>query len=203
MCRHCPTNREKRMYAKSTEKREQILEGAKGVFLQKGFAAASMQDIIQACGISRGGLYFYYSSVGEIFCELITGRARTTQKMVQHMIENSTSFENLLREYFAYQKERLCNMDKSLLGAMVQYGLANETGEGRRFVQEQYEKTRLLVESILAHGRALGQFSGDVQAAASHILFVIEGMSIMAMTAGMQVQMMDAQFELLINMFTK
>ena len=49
------------------KKKELILERAKKVFLEKGFANVTMKDIIEACGISRGGLYLYYSSTREIF----------------------------------------------------------------------------------------------------------------------------------------
>ena len=40
---------------KKRQKREAILESAKVVFSKKGLIDATMQDIIEECGISRGG----------------------------------------------------------------------------------------------------------------------------------------------------
>ena len=52
-------------------KREYILEKSKDIFTKKGFTSVTMTDIIDACNISRGGLYLYFSSVDEIFIEMI------------------------------------------------------------------------------------------------------------------------------------
>ena len=48
-------------------KEEAILESARSVFLRKGFIDVTMKDIIEECGISRGGIYLYYDSVDDIF----------------------------------------------------------------------------------------------------------------------------------------
>lgn len=52
---------------KSIQKKQYILGKAKGVFASKGFKSVTMQDIIDACQISRGGLYLYFESTKEIF----------------------------------------------------------------------------------------------------------------------------------------
>ena len=49
------------------QKRDLILESAKVVFSKKGLIDATMKDIIEECGISRGGIYLYFRSVDEIF----------------------------------------------------------------------------------------------------------------------------------------
>ena len=48
------------MGEKSEQKREHILQCAKPVFARKGFRAVTMKDIVEACGISRGGLYLHF-----------------------------------------------------------------------------------------------------------------------------------------------
>ena len=45
------------MGAKSEQKKAYILEVAKEVFIEKGFRTVTMKDIVEACEISRGGLY--------------------------------------------------------------------------------------------------------------------------------------------------
>ena len=42
---------------KSLHKKNYIIEKAREVFQKKGYRAVTMKDIVDACGISRGGLY--------------------------------------------------------------------------------------------------------------------------------------------------
>jgi AcrR family transcriptional regulator len=48
-------------------KRQQILEGARAVFLAQGFDAASMNDIARAAGVSKGTLYVYFENKEQLF----------------------------------------------------------------------------------------------------------------------------------------
>src|SRR5690349_16872873 len=47
-------------------KREQILEGARRVFIEMGFDAASMNDITRAAGVSKGTIYVYFANKEEL-----------------------------------------------------------------------------------------------------------------------------------------
>lgn len=58
---------DKTLTKKSEIKKLVILNNARKVFSKKGFSAVTMQDIIEACGISRGGIYLYFTSVDDIF----------------------------------------------------------------------------------------------------------------------------------------
>jgi AcrR family transcriptional regulator len=48
-------------------KRQQILDGARAVFLAQGFDAASMNDIARAAGVSKGTLYVYFENKEKLF----------------------------------------------------------------------------------------------------------------------------------------
>jgi AcrR family transcriptional regulator len=52
---------------KDRAKRRQIMEGARTVFLEKGFDAASMGEIARQAGVSKGTLYVYFESKEELF----------------------------------------------------------------------------------------------------------------------------------------
>lgn len=49
----------------------EIQENAKNLFLEKGFKSTTMEDIVAATGLSKGGLYHYYSSTKAILIDLI------------------------------------------------------------------------------------------------------------------------------------
>ena len=59
------------MGEKSVQKKKYILEKARAVFSEKGFKNVTMKDIVDACEISRGGLYLYFSSTEEIFLAVL------------------------------------------------------------------------------------------------------------------------------------
>ena len=52
-------------------KRRQIIEGARAVFLSRGFDAASMGDIAKAAGVSKGTLYVYFKDKDELFAAIV------------------------------------------------------------------------------------------------------------------------------------
>lgn len=51
---------------KSILSKKKILNAAGEVFAQKGFDAATMQDIMEKCGLSKGAIYHHFKSKEEI-----------------------------------------------------------------------------------------------------------------------------------------
>ena len=51
----------------------QIVDGARKVFLSRGFDAASMGDIAKAAGVSKGTLYVYFKDKDELFAAIVRG----------------------------------------------------------------------------------------------------------------------------------
>jgi AcrR family transcriptional regulator len=52
-------------------KRRQIIDGARTVFLSRGFDAASMGDIAKHAGVSKGTLYVYFKNKEELFAAIV------------------------------------------------------------------------------------------------------------------------------------
>jgi AcrR family transcriptional regulator len=48
-------------------KRQQILDGARRVFMELGFDGASMGEIARAAGVSKGTLYVYFADKNQLF----------------------------------------------------------------------------------------------------------------------------------------
>jgi AcrR family transcriptional regulator len=76
--------------ADETAKRLQILSGARQVFLEHGFDAASMNDIVRAAGVSKSTVYAYFPSKEKLFEELISKDRR-------RQAEQAVVFERLER----------------------------------------------------------------------------------------------------------
>jgi AcrR family transcriptional regulator len=63
-------------------KRRQIIEGARAMFLSRGFDAASMMDIAREAGVSKGTLYVYFKDKDELFSAIVQGECAMQQKGV-------------------------------------------------------------------------------------------------------------------------
>jgi AcrR family transcriptional regulator len=55
----------------SEERKNQILDAATQVFMQKGFDKARMDDIVEQTGLSKGTLYWYFKSKYDIIISIL------------------------------------------------------------------------------------------------------------------------------------
>jgi len=64
-------------------KRQQILDGARRMFLAHGFDGASMNDIVRDAGVSKGTVYAYFPSKEKLFEALIyQDRRRQAEQVI-------------------------------------------------------------------------------------------------------------------------
>ncbi|WP_414475315.1 TetR/AcrR family transcriptional regulator [Microvirga sp. M2] len=84
------------MTGKTEKKRVQILDGARIVFLAKGFDGASMEAIAQAAGVSKGTLYTYFKGKDELFTALVAAcQNRSLEETFSNMKKASDLRGNL------------------------------------------------------------------------------------------------------------
>lgn len=84
----------------SKEDRErQIQKAAQEVFLRKGFQRTTMEDIIEASGMSKGGVYNYYKNTAEILYGIMMGGMRyRIAKMEKEMMSSGMPTEMIFLE---------------------------------------------------------------------------------------------------------
>lgn len=70
-------------------KRKQIIDGARRVFINMGFDAASMNDITREAGVSKGTIYVYFQNKEELFEALIEEERGAIFKNMYEALENS------------------------------------------------------------------------------------------------------------------
>lgn len=77
----------------SKEKRREQIKGiALKLFIDNGYSTTTMDEIVQAVGISKGGMYHHFSNKEEIFLELLKdGNEYRKNLVVEYMRENSQS----------------------------------------------------------------------------------------------------------------
>src|SRR6185369_9943588 len=63
--------RPKRSPALRDERRAQLVTAARDVFGQKGYHAATVDDITRAAGVAKGTFYLYFDEKREVYYELV------------------------------------------------------------------------------------------------------------------------------------
>ena len=69
--RGCVMKRKKRKEYITKERRQQILDAAREVFTERGFARATTAEIARTAGIAEGTIYNYFGSKRDLFTELV------------------------------------------------------------------------------------------------------------------------------------
>ncbi len=107
-------------------KRQQILEGARRVFLRSGFAAASMGEIAREAKVSKGTLYVYFDSKEALFAALIEDSKRETAERLLGLDPTSTDVRAFLTLLANRLIEKLASpshvaMVRMVIGAAEQF----------------------------------------------------------------------------------
>lgn len=186
-------------------KMKKILDSARQVFCRKGFLAVTMQDIIDECGISRGGIYVYFASVDEIFFEVMKQRNREKFSVVNKSVQSLEPFEVVLSDYFSRQKERLLNFKKSLFRAYCEYIFSKPKNAVEAFRDIQFAHLQKTIVSILMLGVHQGIIvnkdnGAKIRILANHFIVAIDGLSVLALAEALTEEIIDEQFGILFEM---
>ena len=109
------------MSDKSVQKKKYILETARGVFAEKGYKSVTMKDIVDACDISRGGLYLYFSSTREIFLEVLKMEQEEADDVFEKSIAKEAGPADILALFLKEQKRELVSKKPGLNKASYEF----------------------------------------------------------------------------------
>lgn len=179
--------------------RKKILEASRRLFAAKGFSAVSMQDICDAAGLSRGGLYRHYASTGEVFSAII----REEQAAAFAALENAKALEippdKILMSFLRSRMAQLLDPSISIDNATAEFAMGSELG--RELLQKRAQASVEIITRILELGAARGIFScKNCRETALHIIWSLEGMGKHNVLLPLTQKDVDAQLELIYRL---
>ncbi|EHB65733.1 TetR/AcrR family transcriptional regulator [Paenibacillus lactis] len=74
---------------KAQRKRDLILEKAKMLFIQRGYAATSMDELVKFTGASKGSIYYHFDSKEDLFIQLL---AKQNQEWMEAWHEKKAKY---------------------------------------------------------------------------------------------------------------
>lgn len=182
------------MGEKSVQKRKYILEKAREVFVEKGFKAVTMKDIIEACEISRGGLYLYFDSTTEIFREVLKMESEETDDVFSESIADDAAASDILALFLKEQKKELLQKKNNLTAAVYEFFFANKVPKKENPLRRQFDTAVEVIEGLIAEGMENGEFyCENPRGAARNIMYVLEGLKVSAQTVGVSEKMVDEE----------
>jgi AcrR family transcriptional regulator len=153
-----------------------------------------MKDIVDACEISRGGLYLYFDSTEQLFLEVLQVEADETDDIFTRNITEEDSAADILTLFLKEQKKELLQKKNSLTVAVYEYFFAHKSTDKNNMLRKQFDAGVKVLEKLIEAGIASGEFyCEDPKGAASNIMYVLEGMKINAQTFGITEKMVDEQ----------
>ena len=192
------------MSEKTAQKKQFIIEKAREVFTARGFRNVTMKDIVEACEISRGGLYLYFSSTEELLLAVLNEEDERNKKDEEYTGEQlkTASAAELLLLFFKEQKKEILRKKNNLTVAKYEYAFECREEGKTNSIKKDFETAALVLEKLLERGNESGEFSCvDPRGEASSIMFSIEGMKICARTMGISEKRVDRELLFLLKKF--
>lgn len=181
------------MGEKSEQKKKYILERARQVFAERGYAAVTMKDIVEACEISRGGLYLYYESTKELFLDILNTETKEEDAHTDNLREDAAATDVLML-FLKEQKKEMFRKKGNLSRAMYEFLLANKLPNKANPVKQQFDEAVFVLKALLNAGVKNGEFyCEDTDLAARNIMYVLEGLKITAKTMGISEERVDRE----------
>lgn len=182
------------MSEKSAQKRKYIVEKAREVFVEKGYKNVTMKDIVDACEISRGGLYLYFSGTDELFMEVLKLDAGETDDVLEGKLSEDMAPSDVLALFLKEQKKELLRRKNNLTMAIYEYFFANKVPKKENLLKQQFDIGVKIVEGLIEAGVENGEFyCEDAKGAARNIMYVLEGLKIASQTRGITEEIVDRE----------
>ena len=91
----------------SLHKRQAILDAARALFLQRGFAGTSMDDVAALADVSKQTVYSHFVDKTRLFAELITGDIANSKTSTHPLIEALPHSDNIERDLRTFARAHL------------------------------------------------------------------------------------------------
>jgi AcrR family transcriptional regulator len=156
---HSLSSGEPRWQRRPDARPEEILEAAKHVFGESGYAGTKLEDVARRAGVSKGTLYLYFDSKEALFREMV--RAKVVAALA-HAEETVRTFDGSSRELLVIlissMYRRLRDEGMARVGRVVQAELPSFPELAQFYFEEVILRSRRLVSRVLERGVESGEF---------------------------------------------
>ena len=181
------------MGEKSVQKRKYIIEKARTVFAEKGFKNVTMKDIVDACEISRGGLYLYFSSTDELFLSVLSDDS-DDEDTVLASVSGSAAAGDMLALFLKEQKKDILRRKNNLTIATYEYFSMHKVSGNDNPLKVQFDTAVRIIEKLIENGVSTDEFyCENPLGCARNLMYVVEGLKVASGTIGVSEEAIDRE----------
>lgn len=184
--------------SKADKTRQHILDKAARIFNQKGYAGTSMYDIVEATGLSKGGVYGNFNSKEAIAIAAFEHAVQTVWAQVRKRTEGVDNYLDKLIAAVHFYKDHV--LTPPIEGGCPVQNMAIEADDShpvlRAKVVESMDIWRYRISRTLEKGIEAGEVQDtvDIQAFAIKFIGTLEGGILLA-----QLYKNDHYFDVMAN----
>jgi AcrR family transcriptional regulator len=143
------------------ERKREVIESAKQLFIEKGFTSASVQDILDVAKISKGTFYNYFSSKNECLIAILeNGREETNMRRRELLVGKDLADKTILAEQISVRQQ--VNLDFNLMPILEAIFYSGDA-ELRAFAKKHHlaELSWLSKRLVDIYGQSAAPFAAD------------------------------------------
>jgi AcrR family transcriptional regulator len=182
-----------KMGDKSIQKKQYIIDVAAKVFSEMGYKNVTMKDVVDACDISRGGLYLYYESTSELFIDVMKSQAAAGEDFTSLINDDATAADILLL-FLQEEKKELFKKKGNLNRAYFEFYFDARPSKADNVYKKKFDNNVKMIGKLIEIGVESGEFvCDDPVTAAYNIVYLIEGLKATSATLGVSPDSFDRQ----------
>jgi len=138
--------------------RERLLVEALRLFTSRGFSATTVREIVEAAGVTKPVLYYYFGSKEGLYLEIMEGIGRVfEQRVVELQMLSGSVRERLIHFFAGIYKGAHENLQAVKLAYSIYYG----PPQGAPFVDFNcfFDRTLEIVDNLLSEGIKSGEIN--------------------------------------------
>lgn len=95
---------------RSARKRRAIIDAARALFLQQGYAGTSMDDVAALAGVSKQTIYKHFVDKQQLFTDLITADIAQVEASTDPLVESMPDSQDLERDLREFARRHLATV---------------------------------------------------------------------------------------------
>ncbi|MCP3772325.1 TetR family transcriptional regulator [Paenibacillus sp. MZ04-78.2] len=178
------------------DKKHELLQAARHVFIREGYTQATMQSILNEAGVSRGALYSYFDNIEHAFIEVLQFDDR--QDILFFELAESSPLWPQLTVWVNRQRHSLKTVGQTLLLAKAEFFLSpgyRQNKESFPYIAQRYLQIKEAIESVVVKGTERGEFRPRLSPEAVALYFVsfMDGLMLNTFQLGAEITLVDDQ----------
>jgi len=163
-----------------TNKKDIIADAALKCYLNSSYSGTSMDDIVKASGMSKGGIYWYFKSKDEIFLYIMEKKFEEWQQELTRRIDFSEPTRVILDKFIDFLAEIVVAPILVIFHDFLISTKDKEILKKARSCLDKYQHNDFMIKKIIKQGIATGELKKafDPETVANIFIGSLEGLSL-------------------------